>query len=438
MRPFYQMIQWFCAVGEIIMCYLFVGMFENNMHERKEKVYILCCGFAIGTLLAINRNGDHGLVSGFMMIFQCILIFISLLHGKRRNKGFTLSIILAYNVYSVFIQLLLCYIMITVIRSAEANEIYMQFGFYRIVCYIFSLIIIIILYCCIRYSKKDMTNLEYFQKSFFLYGLAGFFLINALQTQILFYGKKQSERNTLFLIEVIVATLFILLSSIKNMKTKENMYILEFKNKILEENYQEIRNIYNDNMGRNHDIKNHLIILNGFCEQGNVTAAVNYIKSISNISDANRYYITSNNIILDIILNYKLGEAEKKEIEVETVIDEIGALSVEENDLCAIFSNLIDNAIEACDSMNKGKKWIKIVITLKGDMLVIVVSNSFSGKYKEENGNYITIKEGMHGFGIKSVKSKVEKYGGSVEWGHKNNTFIVTITFFDCVKGEEK
>ncbi len=438
MRSFYQLLQWFFAVGEIVMCYLFVGTFENDIFDLKEKVHILCWGFVIGTLLAFNRRGDDGLVSWFMMIIQCILIFISLLHKKRKKKAFTFSIILAYNVYSVFIQLLFCFIMVTVLKDVGAYEIYMQFSLYRVLCYFFSLIIIIIVYYCVKCSKKDMINLEHFQKSFALYGIAGIFLISALQTQIINYGKESSERNSVFLIELIAATFFILISSMKNMKIREDTYILEFKNKILEENYQEIRNMYHNNMYRNHDIKNHLIIINNFCVQGNVTAAVDYIKSISNFSDVNRHYISSNNIILDIILNYKLGEAERKEIEVETMIDEMDILLIKENDICAILSNLLDNAIEACDNMNKGKKWIKIVIRLKGDMLIICVSNSFSGKYKEENGKYVTIKEGTHGFGMKSVKAKVEKYGGNVEWGHKNDTFIATITFFDCIKGDEK
>ncbi len=435
---FYQILQWVVAVGEVIMCYSFVDMFGNDKFFKENKIWILMCGIGIGAILAFNRRGDWGMISWTMIILESILIFISLLRRSKNNKTFIWSIILAYNVYTAFLQLLFAFILVTILKDVSVEKIYLYFSGYRILCYILSLFIVVFLFIFLSKLKNDIKYLKYSQKSIFLYGAAGVLLIIALQGQILDYGKRRSERYSFFLVEIIIATIFILVGNMRNMKNKSNIQMLEFRNKLFEENYYKIQDLYQNCMYTYHDMKNHLIVLDNYCKLGNIEAMVNYISSIQNPISSIKYFLNTGNIVLDMILNYKLGEAEKKGIKLEILADEIGEILIEEKDLCSIFSNLIDNAIDACDDIKDGNKWIKILIRKVGEMLIIVVSNSFSGLFIKEDGKYRSIKKGTHGFGMKAIKSKVEKYGGDVEWGHKNNIFMVTISFFDSTNREEK
>lgn len=235
---------------------------------------------------------------------------------------------------------------------------------------------------------------------------------------------------------VFFISIFFILILFKYIKLKEKIEMIKYKNIVLEKNYQKIQNIYKNNMYTYHDINNHLIIILNYCYRGENKKAVKYIEDISKpFAQIKQYYIC-NNIVMDIVLNYKFDEAKKNDIVVESEIDMIGELSIEENDLCVILANLMDNAIEACQSMNKEKKWISVIIKRVEGILLIDISNSCSQKKVFQNKKNRLSKDIPHGYGIKSVKSKVVKYGGNIRWGYEGSKYVVNITFFNVFKTE--
>ncbi len=234
----------------------------------------------------------------------------------------------------------------------------------------------------------------------------------------------------------ILLTLIVFFLFFSNIKIKEKNKMLEYKNKILENNIQEIKKLYQSYIYTYHDIKNHFIVLQEYCKSGKSEKAVQYIEKISKPIHKIKQYVNSGNMALDIILNYKIGEAEKGGIVVDLEIDRMEMLNVEENDLCAIFSNLMDNAIEACYHMDKGRKWIQVTIKRIKDICLIDISNSCDFNNFEENIKCKQSKNGVHGYGMKSIKSKVKKYGGNVKWGYEKEKFIVNITFFNIMRKE--
>ena len=98
-------------------------------------------------------------------------------------------------------------------------------------------------------------------------------------------------------------------------------------------------------------------------------------------------------------------------------------------DLCIIFGNLLDNAIEACSKMNNIPKEIFIKVRMQHDIIYIYVKNT-SYKYpKKIDGKFITSKKNKeyHGIGIESVRKSVEKYNGHLDFDYDNNMFRTTI-----------
>lgn len=154
-----------------------------------------------------------------------------------------------------------------------------------------------------------------------------------------------------------------------------------------------------------------------------------------------KHYISSGNDVLDIILNYKLAEAEKRKIKVEVVTEKLNKMEIDENDLCAIFSNLIDNAIEACEYMENEEKWIRILIKNIGEIMIFNISNSYIGEKegikKNIYGEIQSTQKGLHGYGLHSVKTKIEKYGGNLELNFENNTFNAMFTFYNIKNGKD-
>lgn len=93
----------------------------------------------------------------------------------------------------------------------------------------------------------------------------------------------------------------------------------------------------------------------------------------------------------------------------------------------------MDNAIEACRSLEEKGRWIIIKMEKKNQILFIEIKNSIGKKPVVKNGELITSKSDYmkHGYGIKSVKRIVEKYEGDFTYQTENDKFQVNLSFFD-------
>ena len=98
-------------------------------------------------------------------------------------------------------------------------------------------------------------------------------------------------------------------------------------------------------------------------------------------------------------------------------------------DIYTLFANLLDNAIEASLKIPPENRCITLAVRRQSAFLSIHISNYFSGKLLEENGELITLKEdhNAHGYGSKSVRQIVEKYDGSLSYRNEDNVFTVNI-----------
>ena len=133
--------------------------------------------------------------------------------------------------------------------------------------------------------------------------------------------------------------------------------------------------------------------------------------------------------------DYKLSDIKNDNIDVELIIKlPTSDLNIEDIDITAILGNLIDNALTATKKTKS--KWVKLYIKHDKGILTINTKNSFDGivQYKDDAKtfrNIVSRKSGdLHGYGLKSVKSVIEKYNGSIDVTHEDNVFNVDIMLF--------
>lgn len=100
---------------------------------------------------------------------------------------------------------------------------------------------------------------------------------------------------------------------------------------------------------------------------------------------------------------------------------------VTEGDLCIIFGNLLENAVEACCRMTEGHRFIKIRSSLQHQFLTITVDNSFNGKLKKDGSRFISSKRDDFGIGLESVKAVALKARGSAEFKSKGRVFLSSV-----------
>ncbi|EGT5351479.1 ATP-binding protein [Clostridioides difficile] len=210
---------------------------------------------------------------------------------------------------------------------------------------------------------------------------------------------------------------------------KKYLELLKLQEKTnLEHNYyQNVKNNYIKTKELYHDMKNHLICIKEMSKNNYDTS--NYIKNLEKKLDKYNNMFDTGNIALNIILKEKKELCMKKEIRFITGIDFTQCNFINEEDVCSIFSNAIDNAIEACDKIKEGNKSISLQGRLINNFFAIKISNTKSNTIIEKNKCLITSKKNkeFHGLGIKSIKNTLEKYSGTSTIEFTDTMFALNI-----------
>lgn len=118
--------------------------------------------------------------------------------------------------------------------------------------------------------------------------------------------------------------------------------------------------------------------------------------------------------VVNTVITSKTEEMKANDIEVKIAIDELDDdMGIDRIDMCSVFCNLIDNAIEACKKIENGR-FINIRVRKQGGYLNIAVENAFDGKLAKEGKKYKSSKANQHehGYGTKILKMIDERYDG--------------------------
>lgn len=200
-------------------------------------------------------------------------------------------------------------------------------------------------------------------------------------------------------------------------------------NQILRKNSMNLRQLLNENSIIHHDFKNHIFLLNHMLQNGLYEKAANYLKDVYNPVKLLDMKINTDNPVIDAILNYKFQESEKRNIHMEVDTDRIPFVDIRMEDLCSLLSNVIDNALEACERMEDAHKYIFISVKKRNSMLMIKEKNSIDKKPLIKAGRLLTTKKDKktHGKGMKNIQAIADRYDGSVTYCNNEKEFKIYI-----------
>ena len=134
------------------------------------------------------------------------------------------------------------------------------------------------------------------------------------------------------------------------------------------------------------------------------------------------------NMAVDAVIHFYAGELKQRGISFEYDMMLPQNLSISDTDLCKIYGNLLENAVEAVKILPPDvKPYVKIFTRIRNKKLLIEISNPYSNEIqRKENEFYSTKHEGL-GIGTASVTEVVQKAGGYAVFCTENGIFKVNI-----------
>lgn len=182
--------------------------------------------------------------------------------------------------------------------------------------------------------------------------------------------------------------------------------------------YSALQNKYELSRSVAHDIEKHIRSLKLLTENASKQQSDAYITDLRTIAKRLNPTFQNQNTMLAIILNTVKERASKEEITIDLEINDFSLKFMRDMDITTLFSNLFDNAIEACSQLPIESRKINFILRKKLNLVILRISNPCITEEKEV----------VFGIGLKNVQEVVNKYNGVMEIDVENDVFNAAIT----------
>lgn len=188
-----------------------------------------------------------------------------------------------------------------------------------------------------------------------------------------------------------------------------------------------------------HDLANHMQVLSALPEDKRAA----YAKELSGNAAFSHSLVYCGDATVNAVLTVKKSVMERCHIRLKTEIDIPETLPYDKTDLCALYANALDNAMEACLKLGEGQREISLKSKVGKGLFCLEISNPDPDAEKErcadranKRGGFVaggaeydalppTSKrdQGNHGFGLQSIREIVKRYHGQMEIKRENGDF---------------
>lgn len=235
------------------------------------------------------------------------------------------------------------------------------------------------------------------------------------------------------IIALVISVVVLIVKSIIITEKKNSLeyvnYLLEEKMQLAIDHYKELTEKDNQVKKFRHDIKNHLLVIHAMVSEGESDRAISYIEELQEECSRTKSKFETGNFIADAIFSAKEAKAREKSIVIQYE-GIIPSYLINDADLVVVLSNILDNAIEACEKI-EGRQIIKIKSIVKNNLWILYSENP---SLKVHIGNKKRIQttkadKKHHGFGLQNIERTAKKYNGDMSINYEEGLFKTKTTF---------
>ncbi len=403
------------------------AIFDENIVHNKNIELISYLIYYIFSSFIYLTNGTPIL----MLFVNISFIFMIQFNYKTLIKD---KILLTIYIYLVILIVDLFTALILNTLNKNLSEMYFSFRYLRFYSIILNLVLFIIIIKSLKLFKNMKFRVSIPNNFFFMLLIVPFISIGLLLIllKVLLNYKKELFITIFVLFALNIAIFLTYNYIIEVMMEKEEKNRLEQKYLNYIEQFELIKENFETLNLLKHDVKKYISYINKLILDGNYKEVLKYIDELNNIDvfKNNINIVKTDNVYIDTILNLKLNEARKNNIDVKTDINIPYDINISSVDIVCLLGNLIDNCIEANLKLNEKERYIFLKIKYNNKTLLINLMNKYDNIIVDNDGYILTSKanrDDKYGLGLKIVEKIIEKYDGILEINSHNNIFDLNI-----------
>lgn len=382
---------------------------------RKKRWIILEYFILVSIQSTVLLETHKSMLSG--IIYFVLVYLIGCLCYKGKYKILYISF---YLIYIVFIDVITVLLGTTVYRKTIYESI--NTGWDLFVSGIVTSIIALCsfkIFIDILIHKQIKVLLIHQQLFFVLFGAFELFYLYELTS------KNMNNTNLLssilfsgivVILDVYLIYLFELISNNNELITK--CKLLEQHRKLNFKYYSKLEMQLLNYKKMIHDIRHHVVVLSS-----NIPFNKEYGEELKNMLNKQISPLITESKVLNIIIGTTQMICEEKKIELFLKVDAVNLDFISDVDITTIFSNLLENAVEASEVMAEGERKITLEIHINQWHVLAKVENRckevipFIYKIGESS------KENHMGLGLANVTETIDRYQGSWSLERKQQVF---------------
>lgn len=191
--------------------------------------------------------------------------------------------------------------------------------------------------------------------------------------------------------------------------------------------YAEMNQSYYESMSRQHfeirrlkhDLSNHLHTL-AFLPEEEKAGYITHLLESPGFTKRTDY---CGDMTVNAVLSVKDTVMRENSIPLTVKLDIREDMPYEKADICVLFANALDNAIESCLALPEEKRFIELTARHQKGILAFSVKNPTKGDRPKGLPSTTKSDKKRHGYGLRSIETIVQHYRGNMEIRTDNGVF---------------
>lgn len=435
----------------VCMAAFFYPFMAGKKEQRKSKIKKVLMVFLIYTVMYFVNMAAS--VYGWLCMIIVIILLMAASKFLDMNREFTFFLGVIFFCIRNLSALIMRSISYFLDKYLEHKAVSVENVFRNAAWnYVFVVVLQLILFSIMLYAvagllKKKTMKLHIKELCYLLLiPITGILFVNIIFNILLIVNEnlvfQLYEQFPVFLgIVPVVAALFyagILITIVSYQKMiglqeeKEKYFVEQQQVHAIQERMEEVEQFYHGIRQMKHEMKNHLTNIKGLVRNGSYGDIEQYIDHMDESMNVFEITIKTGNTVTDVIVNDKQKAAEKQGIQFQSEFSYPKSDGYNAYDMGVIINNLLQNALEACEKMAEGKRYIYLSGRQKKKFYLINVKNSFEGEVTFDTKTNLPLSTkgkdiALHGIGLSNVKREADKYMGDVDIRARKNEFSVAV-----------